>query len=47
MITLNSKKSQEFDYDIYVIARNEKQVSQKSKIYKVENVSNPSDLDNN
>lgn len=36
-IKIESKKSQEFDYDIYVIARNQNQISQKSKIYKVEN----------
>lgn len=37
-IKIESKKSQEFDYDIYVIARNQNQISQKSKIYKVENI---------
>ena len=42
-ITLDSKKSKEFDYDIYVVARNKNQVSQKSKIYKVENSENSDD----
>ena len=42
-ITLDSKKSKEFDYDIYVVARNKNQFSQKSKIYKVENSENSDD----
>ncbi len=48
VIKIESKKSEKFNYDVYVIARDKKQISKKSKIYKVENILDDNlDLENN